>query len=94
MPLKTPKTKGSRVEREVKKTFEEAGFKVIRSAGSMGKADLYVAGIGSIQVKARKSFSGYRLMEGADALVIKADRKEPLIVFPLGKFLEVWRRGR
>lgn len=81
--------KGARFEREVKKTFEEAGFKVIRSAGSHGSADLYVEGVGSIQVKARKEFGIYRLLEGADALVIRANYKEPLIVMSLEKFLRV-----
>ncbi len=89
MVLKNPKAKGSRAEREIKKIFESAGFEVVRSAGSFGKGDLYVSGIGSIQVKARKGFHIYSLFEGADVLIIKADRKEPLVVVPLKKFLEV-----
>ncbi len=94
MVLKNPKAKGSRVEREVRKSFESAGFEVIRSAGSLGKGDLHVSGIGSVQVKARKNFHVYSLFEGADVLVIKADRKEPLVVIPLNKFLEVISHGR
>ena len=82
------KAKGSRVEREVKKIFEEAGFEVVRSAGSLGKADLEVKGIGSIQVKARKQFAILNLFDGADKLVIKANRKEPYIVLPLKTYLE------
>ena len=81
------KAKGTRFEREVKKEFEKAGFTVIRSAASLGKADLFVEGIGSIQCKVRKNFSIYSLFEGADILVVKADRKKPLIVMPLEKFL-------
>ena len=77
------------MEREVRKSFESAGFDVVRSAGSLGKGDLYISGIGSVQVKARKRFHIYSLFEGADTLVIKADRKEPLIVIPLRRFLEV-----
>ncbi len=91
MPLKYPKAKGSRVEREIKRAFESAGFGVVRSAGSFGKGDLHVSGIGFVQVKARKRFRIYSLFEGADVLVIKADRKEPLVVIPLRKFLEVCR---
>jgi Holliday junction resolvase len=83
------KGKGTRFEREVKKVFEEAGFSVIRSAASLGKADLFVEGIGSIQCKARKRLSLYSLFDGADVLVVKADRKEPLVVIPVKKFLEV-----
>ena len=82
------KAKGSRVEREVKKIFESHGFEVVRSAGSFGKADLEVKGLGSIQVKARKSFSVLNIFDGADKLVIKADRKEPYIVMPLKAYLK------
>ena len=94
MPLKHPKAKGSRAEREIKRAFENAGFGVVRSAGSFGKGDLHVSGIGFVQIKARKSFHVYNLFEGADVLVLKADRKEPLVVMPLKKFLEVLSHGR
>jgi len=93
MKLKNPKAKGSRVEREIKRAFESAGFGVVRSAGSLGKGDIHVSGLGFVQVKARKSFHVYSLFEGADVLVIKADRKEPLVIIPLKKFLEVCRGG-
>jgi len=83
------KAKGSRIERLVKDRFERAGFKVVRSAGSFGEADLVVEGIGSIQVKGRKSFAVYSLFDGADILVIKADRKEPLVCMGLGLFLKI-----
>ena len=89
MKLKNPKAKGSRVEREIKKAFESASFEVVRSAGSFGEGDLYVSGIGSIQVKARKSFHIYSLFEGADILIIKADYQKPLIVLPLERFLQI-----
>jgi hypothetical protein len=85
--------KGYRVEREVYQKFKEAGFEVVRSAGSHGKGDLYVEGLGSIQVKARKRYGIYDLFEGADFLVIKADFKEPLIVFPLKKFLKLLKEA-
>ena len=85
--------KGYRVEREIYHRFKEAGFEVIRSAGSHGKGDLYVVGIGSIQVKARKNFGIYNLFEGADILIIKADRKEPLAVLPFRKFLKLAKGG-
>ncbi|GAB6075708.1 Holliday junction resolvase [Desulfurobacterium crinifex] len=81
------KSKGIRFEREVKRLFEKAGFSAVRSAASLGKADLFVEGIGSIQCKARKTFNVYNLFDGADFLVLKADRKEPLIVMPLSRFL-------
>ena len=83
------KAKGSRIERLVKDRFKKAGFKVVRSAGSFGEADLVVEGIGSVQVKGRKSFSVYSLFDGADVLVIKADRKSPLVCMELDLFLKL-----
>jgi len=83
------KRKGSRVEREIKKIFEEKGLKVVRSAGSFGSADLHVELIGHVQVKARKEMAIYKWLKGNDAVVIKADRQEPLIVLPLQRLLEV-----
>ena len=84
--------KGANFERKVKKIFEEKGYTVIRSAGSHGQ-DLFVSDLGlSIQCKALKNFSAYRLMEGADALVVKANYKKPLIVLELERFLEVVKR--
>jgi len=88
--MKSAYKKGASFERKVKKLLEEAGFTVVRSAGSHSGADLLVKELNlAIQCKALKSFSGYRLMEGSDALVIKANYKKPLIVLPLEKFLEV-----
>lgn len=84
------KAKGSRVERQIRKIFEQAGFNVVRSAGSLGESDLYVYNKEislSIQVKARKTLQLYSWLGNADALVVKADREEPLIVLPLSKFL-------
>ena len=90
--MKNAKRKGTKFEREVKKAFENAGFTVVRSAASLGKADLYVEKLGSIQCKARKSLSIYNLFDGADILVIKANRKEPLVVIPLERFINIVRR--
>ena len=85
--------KGANFERKVKKLFEEKGFTVVRSAGSHSKADLLIKELSlSVQCKALKSFSAYRLMENADCLIVKADYKRPLIVLPLEKFLEVVER--
>ena len=81
--------KGYRVEREIYHRFKEAGFEVVRSAGSHGAGDLYVVGVGSIQVKARKNFGIYNLFEGADVLIIKADYKEPIICLSLSRFLQL-----
>jgi len=94
--MKNPKAKGSRVERGIKKLFEEAGFQVVRSAGSLGVADLLAQRgplVLNLQVKARKTFSLYSWfaenLQEPDALVLKANYRPPLIVMPLGKFLEI-----
>ena len=93
MPLKHPYRKGYRFEREVLKKFEEAGFKVVRSPASKGSGDLFVEGLGEVQVKARKKYGIYDLFEGADFLVIKADYREPLIVLSLERFLKLLREA-
>ncbi len=87
MPLKHSYKKGYRFEREVLKKFEEAGFKVVRSPASKGKGDLYIEGLGDVQLKARKSIAIYNWFDGADTLIVKADRKDPLVVIPLRHFL-------
>jgi len=90
MPLKHPYKKGAKFEREVLKILEEHGFTVVRSAGSHTKADLLIKELGlSVQCKSLKSFSGYRLMEGADCLIVKANYKKPLVVLPLELFLKL-----
>ncbi len=82
--------KGANFERQVKRTFKKAGYTVVRSAGSHTEADILVKELGlSVQCKALKRFAGYRLMESADALVVKADRKEPLILLRLERFLRI-----
>ncbi len=87
MPLKHPYRKGYRFEKEVQRKFEEAGFKVVRSPASKGSGDLYIEGLGDVQLKARKTISIYSWFDGADVLIVKADRKEPLVVIPLRQFL-------
>lgn len=89
MRLKKPYRKGYRVEREVKALFEEAGFKVVRSPASKGSGDLFVEGLGEVQVKARKEIAIYSWFDGANLLVVKANRKEPLAVLPLKKLLRL-----
>lgn len=92
--LKNPKEKGSRVERLIKKIFEKEGYEVIRSAASLGKADLYIEDIGSIQVKARKTFSVLKLFDGADILIIKESYKKPYVVIELEKFINLLKGAK
>ena len=84
--------KGAEFERKVRRSFEEKGYSVIRGAGSKG-SDLFVKELSlSIECKALRNFAGYRLMNGSDALVVKANRKKPLVVIPLERFLELLKR--
>lgn len=87
--VKNKKAKGSRVEREVKRLIQSYGFSVVRSAGSFGSADLYVEGLGSVQVKARKELGFLKWLDGADMLVVKQDRDKPYVVMELERFLRL-----
>lgn len=83
------KNKGSRVEREIAKQL--GGRRTLMSgATDLEKGDVKALGL-QIEVKARKDgFKQlYQWLEGNDALVVKADRKEALIVIPISKFKEL-----
>ena len=105
MPNKN-KAKGTRVEREIRDQFRDAGWHAERVWGSgSAKAvhealadDLKVMKAGaylSIEVKARRNGAGWRVLEGwlgsADALVLKQARREPLVLLPLARFLELMK---
>lgn len=87
--------KGYRAEREIRKIFEENGWQVVRSAGSHTNIDLFVKKNDTafgVQVKARKNFSVLSMLENADMLVIKPDRKEPYAVLKLSDLLKLLAR--
>lgn len=91
--------KGNRVERAIVKAFQAAGFGAERvplsgSAGGSYLGDLTVPLMGVdrvVEVKARAN--GFRelyaWLDARDALVVKADRREPLVVLPLRLAVEV-----
>jgi len=85
------KRKGSRVEREFAKLI--GGERVPLSGAAGGSYTGDVKGLGLLwECKARKD--GFKqlykwLDSDVDALAIKADRKEWLVVLPLEKFLEL-----
>jgi|SRR5690606_37726537 len=89
------KRKGSRIEREFANRI--GGKRVPLSGASKGyKGD--VVGLGMTwEVKGRKD--GFKMLygwlggEGIDALSIKSDRKDFLVVLPLEKFLEIKNNG-
>lgn len=88
---KASRDKGSRTERECVKVFQEAGFGAERiplSGGTWLKGDVTVPFLNrdrQLEVKCRaKGFKQvYAWLEGNYALIVKADRSEPLIVMPL-----------
>ena len=96
---KSPRQKGDRVERAIVKALQAAGFGAERvplsgSAGGSYKGDVTVPLLGvdrCTEVKARAN--GFRELYAwlvdRDLLVVKADRREPLVVLPLRLALEV-----
>ncbi len=88
---KASRDKGSRTEREVVHVFREQGFaseRIPLSGGTWLKGDVTVPFLNfdrQLEVKCRaKGFKQvYAWLEGNYALIVKADRSEPLIVMPL-----------
>ena len=89
------KAKGNRTEREFAKLI--GGERVPLSGAVGGKYSGDVIGLSlTWECKARKDgFKQlYKWLDGEnDALAIKADRKEWLVVVPLSKFQELIRKG-
>src|SRR5690606_24385478 len=86
------KRKGSRAEREFAKLIGGERVPLSGSAGGSYIGD--VVGLGmTFECKARKD--GFKMLygwldgEGVDALALKADRKEWLVVLPVEKLLEI-----
>lgn len=90
---RAPRQKGNRLERALVKLFQDHGLGAERvplsgAAGGSYLGDLTVPVIGRdlvVEAKARaNSFSRlYAWLEGRDILVVKADRREALVILPL-----------
>ncbi len=88
---KRSRDKGNRTERAIVKALQNLGAERVPLSGSAGGSytgDLTVPLLGAdrvVEVKARKD--GFRelysWLEQRDLLVVKADRKEPLVVLRL-----------
>lgn len=85
------KRKGDRIEREVVQRHKALGLAAQRvplsgAAGGLFAGDVVVPGIGLIEVKARAQGSGFvtltKWLGTADALVLRQDHAEPLVVLP------------
>lgn len=97
-PLKNPKRKGDRCERATVQQIREAGFEAERVplSGAIQwlpgdvTATLPTLGEVVIECKARRDFKTlYDWLEHRDGLVLKADRRDALIVLRLIDFLKV-----
>lgn len=85
---KMQRDKGARVEREIAKLL--GGVRVpLSGATSYAKGDVEAYGM-RFEIKARKDgFKQlYGWLEGNDAVIVKADRKEALVCLPISKFKE------
>jgi Holliday junction resolvase len=98
MSGRAPRRKGDRLERELVKHLEAAGIPAKRvplsgsARGYPGDITATLPGLGEVclECKSRRAFATlYKWLEYRDALVLKADRKEPLMVLRLSDFLKV-----
>jgi hypothetical protein len=85
------KRKGDRIERELVARHRALGLAaqwvpLSGAAGGLFAGDVLVPGVGRIEVKARAQGSGFvtltRWLGTADALVLRQDHAEPLVVLP------------
>jgi hypothetical protein len=85
------KRKGDRIEREVVARHRALGLPAQRvplsgAVGGLFAGDVVVPGVGRIEVKARSQGAGFvtltKWLGTADALVLRQDHAEPLVVLP------------
>jgi Holliday junction resolvase len=99
---KSPRQKGDRDERQLVKLLQLAGFAATRMPLSGGGSrntrytgfDVTVPLLGAdrrVEVKVRGNgfVELYRWLERVDLLVVRADRREPLVVVPLRLAIEI-----
>jgi hypothetical protein len=96
---KASRDKGNRVERAIKNSLQERGFAAERvplsgAAGGSYIGDLTVPVLGFdrvVEVKCRANGfrEFYAWLTDRDILIVKADRKEPLVVLPLKLAVEI-----
>jgi len=102
MPGKAPRQKGDRSERALVKQLQLAGFAATRMPLSGGGSrntkytgydvDVPLLGVDrKVEMKVRgDGFQTlYNWLEGVDLLVVRADRREPLVVLPLRLAIEI-----
>ena len=95
MSGKAPRQKGDRLERAVVKTLQDAGLDAKRvplsgsAKGYPGDVSVRLAGRElTLECKSRADFKTlHSWLTDRDALILKADRKEPLAVLKLSELL-------
>ncbi len=97
MSGKSPRQKGDRLEREVVKLLQAAGVPARRvplsgsARGYPGDITATLPGLGEacLECKSRRDFKTlYKWLQHRDALVLKGDRREHLVVLRLVDFLK------
>jgi Holliday junction resolvase len=91
--------KGNRFERAIVRLLQDRGFGAERvplsgSAGGSYSGDLTVPILGRDLVVEAKSLANgfarlYSWLEGRDALIVKADRRDAIVVLPLQLAVEI-----
>ena len=96
MSGRSPRQKGDRLERAVVRTLQEAGVDAKRvplsgsAAGYPGDVVATLAGRElTLECKARKASPLYGWLADRDALIVKADRQEPLVALRLEDLLNL-----
>jgi Archaeal holliday junction resolvase (hjc) len=91
--------KGNRAERALVRALQDKGFAAERvplsgSAGGSYVGDLSIPILGldrivEVKVRGRDFTRLYQWLEGRDILVVRADRRQPLVVVPLALGIEI-----
>lgn len=100
---KSPRQKGDRVERELVALLQRAGIAAERvplsgSAGGSYVGDLSIPLLGvdrccEVKVRGNGFLRLYDWLAGRDLLIVRADRREPLVVIPLKLAVEIAAAG-
>lgn len=92
---KRSRDKGARAEREFAKLI--SGERVPLSGAAGGSYTGDVVGLG-LKWEVKRRADGfrelYKWLDGKDALAVRADRREWLVVMPLERFMELLERGK
>jgi Holliday junction resolvase len=87
---KGPRAKGLRRERELARILDGERVPLSGAAGGSFAGDVDALGL-RWEVKARRDGfrSLYAWLEGVDALAVRSDRHDWLVVMPIGRFLDL-----